>query len=54
MVGHYLTVTGDGESYTAFARGIDEEGRLLITLSGGGEKALRYGEVSIRPAPGSF
>ena len=54
VVGHYLTVTGDGEPYTAFARGIDEEGRLLITLSGGGEKALRYGEVSIRPAPGSF
>ena len=54
VVGHYLTVTGDGEPYTAFARGIDGEGRLLITLSGGGEKALRYGEMSIRPAPGSF
>lgn len=54
VVGHWLTVTGDGDPYIAKALAIDDEGRLVIQLPTGGQKALRFGEVSIRPSPGSL
>lgn len=54
VVGHWLTVTGDGDPYIAKALAIDDEGRLVIQLPTGGQKALRFGEVSTRPSPGSL
>lgn len=50
--GHWVTVQAAGhEPYTALAREIDREGRLVVELPSGGQVALGYGEVSIRPAP---
>lgn len=52
VLGHWLTVTEPGGSrYTALARAIDDEGRLVVQLPGGGVRALRSGEVRTRPAP---
>lgn len=52
VLGHWLTVTEpDGRRYTARALAIDEEGRLVVQLPGGGVRALRSGEVRTRPAP---
>lgn len=54
VTGHYITVTGDGDPYSAFAERIDDHGQLEILLASGGRKTLRFGEVSIRPVPGSY
>ena len=52
VLGHWLTVTEPtGHTYTALARAIDDEGRLVVQLPGGGVRALRSGEVRTRPAP---
>lgn len=50
VLGHYLTVQQGGRQYTARARAIDGQGRLVIELPTGGRQALASGEVSIRPA----
>ncbi len=50
--GHWVTVQAAGqEPYTAQALEIDDQGRLVVRLPGGGVTALSYGEISIRPAP---
>lgn len=52
--GHWVTVQAAGqEPYTAKALDIDDNGCLVIELYNGTRKALGYGEVSIRPAPGA-
>ena len=52
VLGHWLTVTEpDGSRYTARAIAIDDAGRLVVRLAGGGARALRSGEVRTRPAP---
>ncbi len=52
VLGHWLTVTEpDGSRYTALATAIDDTGRLVVRLAGGGVRALRCGEVRTRPAP---
>lgn len=55
VLGHWLTVwEPGGASYAARALSIDQEGRLLVQLPGGGRRALRSGEVQVRPAPALF
>ena len=51
VLGHWLTVHGPQGSFAAKALRIDNEGRLVVQLPGGGVQALRAGEVSVRPAP---
>ncbi len=47
--GHWVTVCTGNETYAAFALSIDDEGRLVVRRENGRVKALRHGEVSIRP-----
>lgn len=54
VLGRYLTVLGLGEPFAARAVEIDEAGRLVVELSGGGRRTLGSGEVQIRPAALGF
>ena len=47
--GHWVTVYGSGEPWSAKALAIDECGRLVVE-SGGRQIAVDHGEVSIKPA----
>jgi BirA family biotin operon repressor/biotin-[acetyl-CoA-carboxylase] ligase len=48
--GHWVTVSGSGEPYSAKAVAIDEAGRLVVETAGGRRTALSHGEVSVKPA----
>lgn len=48
VLGHYLTVLGQGEPFAALAVDIDGTGRLVVELPGGRRQALSSGEVRIR------
>lgn len=47
--GHWITVYGSGEPWSAKAIAIDDNGRLLVEV-GGRQIAIDHGEVSIKPA----
>ncbi len=48
MLGHYLTVLGQGEPFAAQAVDIDGTGRLVVERQNGRRQALSSGEVRIR------
>ena len=48
--GHWVTVCTAAETYAARALSIDDEGRLVVQRENGRQEALRWGEVSTRPA----
>ena len=50
MPGHWVTVCTAAETYAARALSIDDAGRLVVQRENGRQEALRWGEVSTRPA----
>lgn len=48
--GHWVTVYGTGEPWSAKALAIDSQGRLVVEEAGGRQIAIDHGEVSIKPA----
>ena len=48
--GHWVTVCTAAETYAARALSIDDAGRLVVQRENGRQEALRWGEVSTRPA----
>ncbi len=47
-VGHRVNLVQNGESREAFARGIDDQFGLTVSLADGTEKTITSGEVSVR------
>ncbi len=48
VLGRRVTVTQNGASFDALARGIDQTGRLIVVRDDGTEDALLYGDVSVK------
>jgi BirA family biotin operon repressor/biotin-[acetyl-CoA-carboxylase] ligase len=51
-LGRRVAVSGPGEQLEGVARDIDNEGRLLVRLDGGGLRAVAAGDVTIRKGEG--
>jgi biotin-(acetyl-CoA carboxylase) ligase len=46
-VGNRVAVSGLGETLEGLAQGIDQEGRLIITLDDGNRRRVAAGDVTI-------
>lgn len=48
VLGKNIKYLENGEWHTAFALAVDDRGGLVVRLTGGAEKTLRSGEISVR------